>query len=77
MIRFRQIFHESHTMLDVKKGDVITNFDGSAREVVEARLEDIIFTRLLKNGQAIGPVMGPTHLDTVIANGFEKENPNA
>lgn len=60
-------------MLDVKKGDVITNADGSARELVEARLEDIIFTRLLKDGQVVGPVMGPTHLDTVAANGFTKE----
>lgn len=59
--------------MDIKKGDVITNADGTARELVEARLEDIIFTRLLKGDQVVGPVMGPTHLDTVEANGFRKE----
>lgn len=65
--------------MDVKRGDVITNADGTARELVEARLEDIIFTRLLKEDalgkwHPIGPIMGPTHLDTVAANGFKKED---
>lgn len=64
-------------MLDVKRGDVITNADGTARELVEARLENIIFTRLLKGTLVVGPVMGPTHLDTVEANGFTKEEEDA
>jgi hypothetical protein len=60
-------------MENVKKGDFITNADGSVREEVVARLEDLLFTRVHYSDGQKSAVMGPTHIDDAVGRGFGLE----
>jgi hypothetical protein len=60
-------------MDDLKKGDYITNGNGRVRELVLARLEDLIFTCVVYPDGTRSPAMGPNMIEDAIKNGFVKE----
>jgi len=60
-------------MENVKKGDVIVSQDGLVREEVLARVEDLIYTRVVYENGERSAVLGPTHIDDVAGRGFRLE----
>lgn len=63
-------------MQDLKKGDIIVFQEGDdviSREEVLARLEDIVFTRILYDEGAVGSLQAPQLIEDLITYGFKKE----
>jgi hypothetical protein len=60
-------------MENVKKGDFIVNADGTGREEVLARVEDLIYTRAVYEDGQKSAVLGPTHIEDAIGRGFRLE----
>ena len=62
--------------MDLQKGDIIVDSHGLVREQVIARLENMIWTRVLEDDLMVGPPQGPTLIEALQSRGFRKEESN-